>query len=351
MSKFITYFFLIYCCFLLFNSKLYNDRMRYDMSAYYLYLPAFFIERDLGHLSFYKALDKEYYNSNQYGTFPSNHGKRYIKYPIGVAVFELPFFFIALAFSKIFNCPLLHGYSTPFQIAICLSGILWSFIGLIFLRKFLRLFFSDIVVAFTILLFAFATNLYCYSTYELGMSHPFSFAMYAVLLLATEKYFQTKKLIWINMVALSLGMLVILRPTNILGILIPAIRLFPILLRIKIADGSKLLSTLKAFILFIFPICLQLIYWKYTTDKWLLYSYNKEYFDFTHPHVLDGLFSIDKGWLVYSPVFILCIVGLRKFYKMNYVYFLLTTIFFAINVYVVFSGGFGDTVGDLVLEP
>lgn len=49
-------------------------------------------------------------------------------------------------------------------------------------------------------------------------------------------------------------------------------------------------------------LSLQLFFWRVVAGHWVVDAYASEHFDFAHPHVLDGLFSFRKGWLLYSPL-------------------------------------------------
>ena len=81
----------------------------------------------------------------------------------------------------------------------------------------------------------------------------------------------------------------------------------------------------------------QLIYWKELTGNYFYFSYKEERFYFNNPHILDGLFSYRKGWLLYSPIMTLSVFGLfvmrnkAKDFKIG----IITTFF--ISIYVFFS--------------
>jgi hypothetical protein len=96
---------------------------------------------------------------------------------------------------------------------------------------------------------------------------------------------------------------------------------------------------------------IQLLYWKYSTGHWLYNSYKEtgQSFDFRHPYLLKGIFSLKKGWLVYSPIMILSFLGFPFLYKNARQVSLPIVTYMLINIYVVFSwcqwdygGGFGS---------
>jgi hypothetical protein len=59
----------------------------------------------------------------------------------------------------------------------------------------------------------------------------------------------------------------------------------------------------------------QLLYWKYITGHYIYNSYVGERFYFDRPHVWQYLFGFRKGWLVYTPLILLALIGL--FYSRN----------------------------------
>ena len=68
---------------------------KWDKSGYHLYLPAFFIHKDIRELKFYKYIDEAYMPTGdlkEYELNPLPNGNKANKYSIGVAVHELPFF-------------------------------------------------------------------------------------------------------------------------------------------------------------------------------------------------------------------------------------------------------------------
>ena len=69
-----------------------------DEAGYYIYLPATFIYHDVGHLAFYPQMEAKYNLSNGvkwYAIYDEPGGFKLNKYPLGTAIFELPFFFAA----------------------------------------------------------------------------------------------------------------------------------------------------------------------------------------------------------------------------------------------------------------
>lgn len=61
----------------------------------------------------------------------------------------------------------------------------------------------------------------------------------------------------------------------------------------------------------------QILYWKITGDKWTILNLHVEELIIVDPHLFDFLFSYKKGWLLYSPVFLLLIPGFYNLLKKN----------------------------------
>ncbi len=93
---------------------------------------------------------------------------------------------------------------------------------------------------------------------------------------------------------------------------------------------------------------IQLGYWKYSTGQWFYYSYKGERFNFKRPHVVEGLFSYQKGWFIYTPIAFLAILGLLYMWYKKSKLAPGILFFYALTIYVVFcwqewwyGGGFG----------
>jgi hypothetical protein len=330
-----------------FVNKQYNYCINWDSAGYYLYLPGLFIHHDLAYLDYYQHVDAEYQptgSMQQYGIIRDTVTRKpFIKYPAGVAMLELPFFLSAQLYSYCAGYPQLYGYSIPYQLAVCFASIFWAVLGLIYLRKVLRKYFNDAVVAVTLLLILFGTNLWCYSMFYLGMSHSFSFGLFCLLIFVTDRWYKTQKGKDAIIIGILMGLIVLVRPTNVVAVIIPLGWYHSSFYSI----GKRLgfyLSQVRFIVAGAMAMCgivmIQCFYWHYTTGLWLIYSYRGETFNFAHPHILDGLTSYDKGWLVYTPVAVFFIAGFIPLFKHYRQLALCILLFFVVNLYIVFSWGF-----------
>jgi len=347
-SKFIIFLFALVCVIIVFNEdKPHKNQFASDTGGYYLYLPAIFIYHDIGKLSFYDKIDSQYNHPfDKNCTLYKNNTNDHLlnKYPAGVAVFEFPFFITAHLYCLITGQYQPDGYSLPYQLGGLFSNIFWVIVGLLFLRQVLNRYFNDNIVVLTILCIAFGTNLYAYSSFNIGMSHPYSFFLFSLLAYITNLIYSVPKHQSFNRLAgllgLVLGMIFIVRPINIIVVLIPLLWLLQNPFNLKerfwflTHHYKEVFLVLTGFFLVAF---IQFYYWKYITGNWLVYSYTGERFDFLHPHILNGLFSFRKGWFLYTPLSFIGCLGFYFLWKKNARLMFPIALFLTIMIYAVFS--------------
>ncbi len=311
----------------------------WDVTSYYCYLPAIFIHHDLT-LNFTKrGTNKAYEENQQYWYQTAPNGSRVIKFTMGVAVMYAPFFLIAHAWANTFGYTA-NGFSTPYEFFIALSSLVYLFIGLLYLRKTLLLYFNEVITGTTLICIALGTNLYYYSSSEPAMSHAYSFAVVSIFVFNVIKWHSSPTLLRSVLIGFLFGLIVLIRPVNIL------IAVFPMLFAINSLKTAKakisFLWTNRKYILIMaftgFLVFLpQLIYWKYLTGEWFFYSYLEEHFYFNNPHVWLGLFSFRNGWLMYSPIIIFSLIGILYTRKVNCSFFLPLVVFSILNIFVCYS--------------
>ncbi len=336
-----------------------NKIFEWDIAGYHFYLPALFIYDDIEECRFYAKIDAQYAptKSTKYYALDKHPvtGYRVNKYSSGVSIFQFPLFFAAHIYANFNNTDPPDGYSAPYQIAVLLSSILFAFLGLLILRRFLKESgFREAVIFFTLLILCFGTNLYSYVAYQPGMGHPYSFFLYCCILLLTQRIYKTFKPAHFFLLGLSIGLAILIRPVDIFVLLIPILWPLPNLVKVyKILFSEYKFFILLSLIAALLPWIPQLLYWKATTGSYLYYSYGQEGFNFSNPEIIKGLFSFRKGWFVYSPLVFLGFVGLiisLKDYRYKE-YAIITLIFYGISFFVIFSwhqwfygGSFGARV-------
>lgn len=325
-----------------------NQIFSWDACGYHNYLPALFIYQDIEKYEYYDKIDSIYKPTGndikRYALLSVEKNKNICnQYPIGVSIFQSISFFIAHQFAnntKIFPS---DGYSSPYQHAVLINSILFVIFGLIILRNFLVLYFTEFNTMIVIAIIGFGTNLFNYTAIEPGLSHPYLFFLYASVLSLTNKWYSNARLSTSILLGICIGSCAILRPLDILIFLVPLLWV-----KFKSDKNEMKFDYLKRNYKYIIVIIVstfiatlpQLIYWKYITGDWIYYSYSKvDYFEFNRFRLFHGLFGFRRGWFIYTPFAFIGFMGMYFIYfsKKYRFYFLPFFAFFIPMVYLVFS--------------
>ena len=289
--------------------------LEWDAEAYYQYLPATFIHGDVRELGYVADLDDGLHKDkpSNYGIFTVKEtGWDCLKYTYGVALFEAPMFFAAHAYCHSpFTGHLADGYSAPYQLGVALSSVIFSFLGLLVLRRFLLRHVGDRATALAITAIALGTNLFFYSTVNSGMGHPYLFFLFAAVLERTDAWHRAPSRGKAVGLGLALGLVLLTRPIDFIVVIVPILWSCGPGWRAKWALVREHRAHLAlAAIALVLPLIPQFLYWHATTGHFIFYSYRSEGFNWGDPHIIDGLFSYRKGWFVWSPLVTLGFIGL-----------------------------------------
>ncbi len=324
-----------------------------DGKGYYAYLPATFIYQDLN-LGFYDQAEDKYHNANTKSDYRTScNGKTISKYFAGTSLAMLPFFGIGHGITKITGGEA-DGYSKYYAVLINIAALFWLCIGLIFTRKLLLTYnIGEKLISFLLIALAFGTNLFYYTVREPAMSHVYSFAFVTLFVYHARLFLlhrNTRSLYWS---ALLLGLIVLIRPVNGLVVLsIPFLAGDRQTLMLAINTlREKISSVIISLLLFLSVCFLQLLLYKISTGVFFADAYNREGFNWSEPHILDFLFSFKKGFLLYTPFFILCMAGWFLLFRDNRFLFWTFGAFLLIVLYVLscwwqwwYGGSFGSRV-------
>ncbi|MEQ1746303.1 MAG: hypothetical protein ABMA02_12820 [Saprospiraceae bacterium] len=293
-----------------------------DAWGYYAHLPAAFIYHDIGTYDSTIAATRKYDPNipdpkiDKYGLRETPIGKHIIKYPVGVPLLEVPFFGAAHIWAGASGgtyAP--DGFSRPYMMLAGLGAIFYALLGLILLWRVLARYFPTSTVLALVVGISLATNLYYFSVYNSVMSHAFLFFLHAALIWTTIRFWERPGGLRAAAVGLAAGMIAITRTQEVIAAIIPLVwgltnwasvreRVQFIALRWKWCFVAVL-----AFFAALFP---QMLYWKMVGGSWLYFSYQGETFDFRHPHIWGGFTDFRNGWLIYTPIMILALVGLFR---------------------------------------
>ena len=285
-----------------------------DPGGYYAYLPSLFIYHHLGRAdSLYRIAEATVPGKmGDIGLRPLPNGNVITKYTLGVALGELPWFAGAHLYAR-WHGDVANGFSRPYQQSMVLAGLAYGLLGLWVVRKLLLRYFDDATTAWTLAGVGLGTNFLAYASYEAAMAHSALFMWQAALLYCTARWYQNPAGRWAGGMGIFLGLAVLCRPPEALYALIPlawgltsgaSLRARGALWRAH-AGPLALAGGLGAIVL-----AVQLLFWHATSGHWLLDSYAGEQFEFAHSHLLEGLFSFRKGWLLYTPLAGLMLLGL-----------------------------------------
>ena len=287
-----------------------------DQAGYYVYLPGIFVY-DFDANRFPKKIEE---NTGFGFSLDLKSNKIITRYTCGTAILQAPFFLIIHSIAGITNQPQ-DGFSGIYHRVPDLAALFYCILGLFFLRKFLLFYYSQRTSWLTVLTVFAGTNLYYYAVESTGMSHIYSFALFAIIAWTSQMIVSGNarlSVIYFTGWSLLFALIVLVRPTNIL--------LFPFLfcldcntreefkLRIKRFFNFKVLAILSgAFFVVFLP---QFLYWKYASGNYITDSY--EGFGFSNwksPKILELWFSPNNGLFLYSPLYLAALVGLLVMIK------------------------------------
>lgn len=299
----------------------------WDVQLYYSYLPATFIEHDL--------------TFNYPNNFPMavENGNHIPKYTCGMAIMYMPFFLLGHKVAYNQHSPL-TGFSEPYATCVHAGSIFYVLLGLIFLAKVLRRFYSENITALLIAIAFFGTNLFFYTLAEGEYSHGYLFCLVSVFAWQVIRWHEKRSFGLSIGLGLILGLMTLIRPTDIIYGLV--FLFYGVASRDELKSKMQLLWQSKwklvVMVLCIFVALLpQLIYWKVMTGHFLYFSYGDERFFFNDPKIVQVLFSYRKGWLVYTPVMILSVIGFFFLKRYARAFVIGIPLFFILNLYIVAS--------------
>ncbi|MCK6648672.1 MAG: hypothetical protein L6Q66_03360, partial [Bacteroidia bacterium] len=256
----------------------YSREVSWDILSYYLYLPLSFIEHDIGlSNSSYSTLliDKYQLSTSFYQAAPAPNGNLVMIYTMGMALLYLPFFLIGHVWATFGGYPT-DGFSFPYQFSVATGMMLYVVLGVLFLRKLLLYFFSEKITSIVIILITLGTNYFREATdYNMG-PHVTLFFLYSVLLYYIIKWHEIQKAKYAVIIGLSIGMLILIRPTEAICVFIPIF--WDIYNKESLKRKIQLLKKNYHQLLYLF-ICVvivglpQMIYWKYQTGSFIYNSY------------------------------------------------------------------------------
>lgn len=336
LSKYSIYFSLLVVAVIIILSKDWkreNKIIAMDVVSYYAYLPATFIFQDI------KLEKQETYDKGIFWPEPLPDGNKVIKTSMGMSILYSPFFFLSHGIAKLFGWEA-YGYSPIYKIGLLFSAFIYFFIGLLFLRRILKIYFSERITAITIVVIALGTNLLNYATYDACMTHVFNFALINIFVWGTIQWYKNPRLSGLFLLGLLSGLITLVRPSNIVVLvfffLYGVFSAETLQQRLKLVFGKFHWFLLMAFAFGLVWIP-QFLYWWYVTGHFMVDSYPDEQFFWGNPHFIEGLFSYRKGWLLYTPVMAFALAGIILLFRKMKEFSWAVLIFMSLNMYIIVS--------------
>ncbi len=273
----------------------------YDVANYYSYLPATFIY-DYGF---------HFQNTQELFLKDSPFGDRIPKATYGMSLLYSPFFALGYKVALNQHSPL-TGFSEPFATCLHWGSIFYGLLALLFLRNFLRKFYSERTTAVTLAIVFFGTSLFCYVLAYSEMSHGYLFMLISALLHTIYHWYKKVTLGKTLLLGFLFALISLIRPTELLTSLLflfwmvnskeafkERIRFF----------GKNYLHLLVMAVVFFLMWVPQFLFWNYKTGHYLYFSYPGERFFWNDPQIINILFSYRKGLFVYTPLLLLSFIG------------------------------------------
>lgn len=321
-----------------------SKEISWDVFGYYLYLPATFIHNDpfLSSIDWIKQVNEQYnLASTLYMISSNDDGVPMYFFLMGTAIIYLPFFLLGHLTAWI-TCVPMDGFTWPYQFTMVIGGIIYTCIGLVYLRKILTYFFSDKLTAFLLLLMVFGTNYIHHLTLKNLETVNILFMLSSILIWKTIQWHINFKKRDLYKIGLIIGLIFLIKPTETLIILFPL--LFGIYSKETLKNKWELIKSHKKSLMIAGSLVLlvllpQMIYWLKLTGKPIYDSYKNPGvgLDLFEPHIWNVLFSFRKGWFVYTPLMLLILPGFIVFYKKNKTVFWAFFIYFIVSFYIIAS--------------
>lgn len=323
----------------------------WDIKSYYAYLPATFIYHDLS-LGF---LEKNEHDVKKWiwpVTTPT--GKKAILTTMGLSFLYAPFFAIGHITALILPQYEATGYSLPYHIALQFGTLVYFILSLLVLRKVLARYFDDKVIALTLFAVGAGTNLFYYLTYSAPMAHAYNFFLIVLFIYFLEKWHEKINLRYTIGLGLVSGLVTLIRPTNIIVLL-----LVPLWHVGSWNDfKNRVILLLKHWLyivlmagMFVLVWAPQFAYWKYVSGEFFYFSYGErgDKFYWENPQIWKVLFSYEKGWFVYTPLMLVALLGLRSLKRLKIKLSLAILVYLSVMIYVLsswwcwwYGGSFGQ---------
>lgn len=287
----------------------YHSEIWADRAGYHVYLPATF-DYHFDANAFPQGIDRRTGDGFHLDSIP---GKVITKYTYGEALLRVPFYLIG-KLVRLDDDPNGAGFTLIDHAMVDVAAAFYGVLGLLLLFLVLRERTTDGIALASVLAILTGTNLLFYVIGNPGMSHVYSFFLFAAFIFVYERCVRNgwsiRRSLLLGVVA---GLIVVTRPTNILFI--------PIAIAVSASSWADVLARYKKlfqarfllpFLVAAFIMCVpQMAYWQYAFGTPIKWSYGQEGFsNLLDPNIIPFWFAPANGLFPYSPlVLVVLLVG------------------------------------------
>ncbi len=316
----------------------------WDVLGYYLPLPATFVYDDplMENREWIEQINEEKeLTGTLYQISSTPDGEPMYFFLLGMAFLYLPFFLLGHGSAFLFGYPA-DGFSMPYQYAMVVGGLFYTILGLLYLRKILLQYVPDKIAAFVIIIVVLATNYSHHLSLKNLETVNVLFLFVCLIIWNTIQWHKTQKLKNLLAIGGFITIMSLVKPSEVLIVLIPIF--FGVYSKSTLLEKWELIKKHKLQFLWMIGVCLivalpQMSYWYVKTGKLFYDSYINPGvgLDVFSPYVFESLFSYKKGWLIYTPVMILSLIGFYYLFKNHRKSAIAYTSYFVVTTYIIFS--------------
>lgn len=293
----------------------FSTRVRGDGVAYYGYLPAVLVYGSLDlHTVFSQviAANVPVYPGTVSTVLPNGMTADFK--PVGSAVLALPFYLVMRLL--MLGAGLVTGSAgpnptvgAPYQLSFTMASLFYVVVALALIYLFIRRRWGSSAAIYAIVAVVFATPLAAYSLFDPSYSHTFSvFTITAFALLLYQTSERRSFRIWVLLGVMAALIVLVHYQEGVFILLMPAEGIWLISRRRWVL--RELLGYLVSAATF--GICLlpQVVVNRVIFERWLPTAAPDIAFDFRHPQLINMLFSTHHGWITWSPIVVIAVLGL-----------------------------------------
>lgn len=329
----------------LFRSMHIDDKeISWDVFGYYLPLQATFIKNDpmLDDRSWVdETIRTHEVSGTAYFVSSNEEGEPMYFFLFGMSYLYSLFFFLGHLIAGWMGYAQ-DGLSPPYQYALVYGCLIYTVVGLYYLKKILGHFFNDITTSITLILIVIGTNYAHHMTLKNLETVNVLFMFAAIIIWNTIQWYKKQQLKRLVYIGVSLTLMALAKPSEILFILVPV--LWGITSVGSGVERVNLWLKYKWHFLLAISVCLiiaapQVMYWYSKTGHFFYDTYKNPGvgLDIFAPHIWESLFSYRKGWLLYTPMMLFAIVGFYFLFKTDRKHFLGILIPFLVSFYILAS--------------